>query len=366
MTRHKYQARGSLHIGDFRRNSQFPSFEKPRKRGFTLVELLVVIAIIGILVALLLPAVQAAREAARRTKCLNNLKQLGTANHNHLTSKGHFPVGGHLCEISGYYVELLPYIEDETLDEQLDKTGVRWSGYQPSTINQNLITSWSPDYLWCPSSDLPRRLQLDQDNTNSRYVDQPMAMYAAIAGATDNIMSSPIYREVVSATRGIWSRNGIFFDESYTKPASVTDGTTHTLLMGEQSDWGYERGTKNPRDIRSSTTNGPFGSTCHEIWVSGGTHKPQPFSLQDLNGTNIFAYNLTVVRWPINDKEWLPIRNAGKSDFGELNKPIQSVHPGGAHVLFADASARFLEESTAMEVLRAYACRYDGETPASF
>lgn len=326
--------------------------------GFTLVELLVVIAIIGILVALLLPAVQAAREAARRTQCVNNLRQLGIANQNHVTARKRFPVGGHGCEETGYFEELLPYVEDETIDDQLIKTGTRWSGYMTNPHNQNLIKSWSPPYLWCPSSDLPKRLILDQDNTNPRYEGQPMSMYAAISGATDGNINSTIYRDVASCARGIVAQNGIFYAESYTKPAAVIDGLSHTLLMGEQSGWGIDIRNGNQRDIRSSTTDGPFGSTCHETFVSG---KP-PFKAAQLSGSDIFYYNLTVVRYPINERQWIPVRNAGKSDYGELNKPIQSVHPGGANVLLGDASVTFLNESITLEVLRALACRYDGES----
>jgi prepilin-type N-terminal cleavage/methylation domain-containing protein/prepilin-type processing-associated H-X9-DG protein len=331
------------------------------RRAFTLVELLVVIAIIGILVALLLPAVQAAREAARRTQCVNNLRQLGLANQNHVTAKKRFPVGGHGCEETGYFEELLPYIEDETLDDQLIKTGTRWSGYSTNPHNQNLIKQWTPQYLWCPSSDLPRRLVVDQDNTNPRFEGQPMSMYAAISGATDGNMNSPIYREVASCARGIVAHNGIFYAESFVKPAAVTDGLSKTMLMGEQSGWGYDRRNGDRRDIRSSTTDGPFGSTCHETWVSG----TPPFRVAQLAGSNIFYYNLTVVRYEINENEWLPVTNAGKSDFGELNKPIQSVHPGGANVLLGDASVTFLDEATTLDVLRALACRFDGQ-PTSY
>ncbi len=87
--------------------------------GFTLVELLVVIAIIGILVALLLPAVQAAREAGRRTQCTNNLKQMGLALHNHHDSLRRFPPGGDRSPVGGYgpswMVHILPYIEQNSL-----------------------------------------------------------------------------------------------------------------------------------------------------------------------------------------------------------------------------------------------------------
>src|SRR5579864_279919 len=83
-------------------------------RGFTLIELLVVIAIIGLLIALLLPAVQKVREAANRTKCMNNMKQLGLAFHNYVDTQGAFPVEGTTQGIS-IYTRLLPYVEQDNL-----------------------------------------------------------------------------------------------------------------------------------------------------------------------------------------------------------------------------------------------------------
>src|SRR5512134_1942205 len=89
------------------------------RRGFTLVELLVVIAIIGILIALLLPAVQAARESARRTQCNNNLKQIALGMHNYAdTYGGTFPVGEYSCCWGTWLVGLLPYVEQKTLYDQ--------------------------------------------------------------------------------------------------------------------------------------------------------------------------------------------------------------------------------------------------------
>lgn len=334
-----------------------------KRLGFTLVELLVVIAIIGILVALLLPAIQAAREAARRTQCINHLKQISLATQNYLSARKTFPPGGHLCEISGLYLDTIPYVEDENLYDQLDTSKNLWSRGSVSTANQVLIKKWEPPYLYCPSSPLPKRIlgagPANIDNTNADMEGHPIAMYVGIAGATDGTINSAIYRQCVNAFRGIYCRNGIFYDESYTKPQEISDGMTKTMLFGEQSDWGQQKTVPiQPRDIRSGTTGGPFSSTCHSIWVSNPTN-PQPYNLSELASTNIYAYNLSVVRYRINEKEWTSLRSAGKSDFGELNKPIQSAHSGGANVSFADGSARFLSDDVAVAILLAMGARND-------
>jgi prepilin-type N-terminal cleavage/methylation domain-containing protein len=342
------------------------------RRGFTLVELLVVIAIIGILIALLLPAVQAAREAARRTQCLNNLKQMGLAIQTYISTKKCFPAGSHeiysppnnLREVDGLYSGIISYIEDETLDNQLDRTGDRWYAYPPAvTKNGPLIRSWNPAYIYCPSSDLPKRadtvnLPGSLDNQNTGVEGHPLPMYAGIQGSTDgNVNDTSPYKESRQCPRGIYSRNGIFWESSYLKPAKVIDGMSHTMVLAEQSDWGVEStGTK--RDIRSSTTGGIFSSQCHSCFIS--LSQPQPYPLASISGKNVFSYNMTVIRWRINEKSWVSDKSLGKSWYGEMNKPIQSVHPGGAHVAFGDASARFLTDSTDMTILRNLGCRYEG------
>lgn len=354
----------------------FSDRRQPTQTGFTLVELLVVIAIIGILIALLLPAVQAAREAARRMHCNNNLRQINQAIHNHISAKGTFPPGSHgvynpsssvpyLNEVDCFYGALLPYIEDQVVDDQLIRTRSR---FWEDPRNLQLLRTWWPSYMYCPSSDLPHRLKYESSSTNP-YSDNlnpaadghPLPMYAGIQGATDgNLNDTSPYKESRQCQRGIYSRNGIFWEESYLKPSKVTDGLSHTLTMGEQSDWGLQDGTIQ-RDIRSSPTGGPFTSQCHACFSPPMQAKQQPYEISTLIGTNIYSYNITVIRYPINEKVWVSDRSLGKSWYGEMNKPIQSVHSGGAHVAIADGSCRFLSETTEMSVLRNLGCRYDGQ-----
>ena len=252
----------------------------PQRRlalGFTLVELLVVIAIIGVLVALLLPAVQAAREAARRSSCTNNLKQLGLGALNFESSLKRLPpgylagenfinpedpndsLGNH--QFSGVLVHLLPYIEQQPLYNQFTTTldiGVddRGGPYDLNDSNSNLAARQSISTYLCPSADaeIPQvgiidkvygRLvfgqtslengRWDMTGSDSVLADKPFGRthYLGVAGVLGRMGDGLVY-----TIRGV-QRNindellGVFYVRSKTKLGEVTDGTSQTLMFGE-------------------------------------------------------------------------------------------------------------------------------------
>ena len=325
----------------------------PHRRGLTLVELLVVVAILGLLMALLLPAVQSVREAARRTQSANNLKQLGIAHLTHLQNFRTFPSGGMDCDRGSWLYHVLPFIEDRNVaDKLMTDVSIWWATEE----NRPTITSWWPAWAFCPSSPLPRRVILDADNRNPDTVDHPMPCYVGISGATDGNLSSGVFKTVTSGMRGIAARNGLLWDSSAVSAASVIDGLSSTLLVGEQSDW--TRGSTGvPRDSRSTTGGGPF--TCHCDSDTAGTarNRSDPVPLSTLTGGDFYRYNVTTVRYPLNDKTQKVASN-GKT-WGIYDKPLQSAHPGVVGVVFADGHIAMLADTLELPVLLALASRND-------
>ena len=187
--------------------------EKPfvKRAAFTLVELLVVIAIIGVLVSLLLPAVQAAREAARRMSCQNNLKQLGLALHNHESARSHLPSMGDYVNGGTVYwsmpARLLPYVEQGNLHDLID--------FSLPIAAQPHIARVRVPFLLCPSEVNDR-----ERPDGPTFVHYPLN-YGANAGLW-HIMQPP---------RGMGE--GVFVVNRVTRFADITDGTSNTLGMAE-------------------------------------------------------------------------------------------------------------------------------------
>ncbi|PQO26049.1 prepilin-type cleavage/methylation domain-containing protein [Blastopirellula marina] len=333
------------------------------RHGFTLVELLVVIAIIGVLIALLLPAVQQAREAARRMQCSNNLKQIGLALQNYHDTYLVLPPGGmpqgttaHAGEHQpSWIVRILPFLEQSTITNQAVFAGTDWSG-------RNLDVNWKLKHdivigsLLCPSSDLdPTRQQGTNSGTQSlgapATINVQVASYVAIAGAglePSDLSTAPgrngVGRMSFNGAMPIVNMvNGIGSSPQRQQAlslAQITDGTSNTFCVGEQSSSLRESG--NLRDCRA-------GNIAGGMWSSGSATAD----------SNSQAYNTTTIREPVN---WHLYNNYSCTAFHALakNTSIRSNHPGGAQFVLLDGSVRFVTETTDLRNLLKLAIRDDG------
>jgi prepilin-type N-terminal cleavage/methylation domain-containing protein/prepilin-type processing-associated H-X9-DG protein len=334
------------------------------RRGFTLVELLVVIAIIAVLAALLMPAVQQAREAARRSQCLNNMNQLGLAMHNYHDQWGSFPIGAlhsqtpglsrRLDRGSSFFVGLLPFIEQSNLYNELSDAAAGGIGNTDvsNNVNGNVFDGQMFAVLSCPSSTLPR--MTDPLATTPSGIMMPT--YVGISGAATqaggpNPQSEPTYK-------GVMASSGVLVPNRSVNFADITDGATNTMMIAEQSAFARDA-AGNKVDLRSSNS--------HGAWV-GSTGSGIPG-----NGlwfcTNFETWNITTVRYPVNHLDATAALASGASGLGPAdgaNRPIQSIHPGGANIVLSDGSVRFLSESIDYTLLTNLANRNDGNELGDF
>ncbi len=217
----------------------------PKSRGgFTLVELLVVIAIIGILIALLLPAVQAAREAARRTQCTNNLKQIGLAMHNFESFKKRLPSAAvgfkpQVCNEQHIWMcwlghtaqfQILPYVEQENVGDR-----IVWDRRWIDPANAGVASAIIPTYC-CPSDDSLGRIMVDYGRTNGGF---SRSNYNVCAGTETLLPSIPPENLSFQGTKPSKRGNldlrtdGAFYFETGRKFAEFDDGLSNTVLASE-------------------------------------------------------------------------------------------------------------------------------------
>jgi len=315
-----------------------------RRRGFTLVELLVVIAIIGVLVALLLPAVQAAREAARRSKCTNNLKQLGLAAHMYhdsfkiLPYNGHPQTGGVADRQRGvsWFFRLLPFMEQGPAYDKAIFSG-DWSLQDGPSPNTALIQSLRVDYLWCPSSPLPKTKVLKGTEVQlPNYVGIEGSYYH---GGTTTTVSSQPYTDHHG---GRSTFNGaVSISEFPLSFANITDGTSNVMLVSEQSD--FQRDADGIKFDRRSS--GHWGGA----WSCGA-------------GARNWQQNVTTIRYPIEGG----FGAAGNMNPYEPNIPLLSAHPAAVVAGLVDGSVRTVGKTIDFAVLTALSDRQDGNAIGDF
>ena len=327
------------------------------KTAFTLVELLVVITIIGILIALLLPAVQAAREAARRMQCQNNLKQVALGTLNYESTFQVLPAGGLAVSSafgSSWWVRILPYMEAQNVMEFYNYTNGGW--IYSNTQARDALKNQAFPFMYCPSSTLPH-FALGEETSQVAHMggtalNIQSATYTGISGAADgnatNIFSAK--KTTCLKVTGWVSTGGCLLMHRCIPMCEVTDGTSNTMIVGEQSDWLSPAGTVDEAYWASANAQSMCeAGDCRSDCTHGFTMGP---------GSDSRTFNVTTVYHPVNYKSTTGYGIKGNCG---PNSPIQAVHPSGANIALADGSMQFLSESLDITVLRCLATRNDGK-----
>jgi prepilin-type N-terminal cleavage/methylation domain-containing protein len=350
---------------------------RPR-RGFTLIELLVVIAIIGVLIALLLPAVQAAREAARRAQCVNNLKQLGLAVHNYSSSVGSLPWGDGPWWIEwSAHTLLLPYVEQGPLYNSINFTNALPYGGGSLVINHpaNTTAAYTKISTFLCPSDFDR---LTDPNGHNNYMansgSAPNSTYGGNAGA--NGWNGPV------AGPFIYSDNGtvVNFGGTYIDFASITDGLSNTAAFSERvkaigNNFGNTTapfdGTKPTASIATpaavpnaqETTPQAYYQICRST-------QPTPVG-QNQDRANFNDDNISGAMWmsgqpaPTRYLHVMPPNTWTCRSGLQMSHVASSRHPGIVNVQMCDGSVKAIKQTIDVRVWWALGSRAGGETISS-
>jgi prepilin-type N-terminal cleavage/methylation domain-containing protein/prepilin-type processing-associated H-X9-DG protein len=356
-----------------------------KKRGFSLVELLVVIAIIGVLVALLLPAVQAAREAARRMQCGNNMKQIGIGLQNYHDTFNSLPYGSRAKRVGGqpsalsaniagpsWYVGMLPFCEQKNLYDLIDglekATNINYAANSSATTSvMNKAHNQKIAWMLCPSSPLP------QTETLSTMI-LTVPSYVGISGAnqvnlnTTSATGEISFTETRTATvnGGTASQGGLLVHNQAFNMSACTDGTSNTIIASEASDYFYNGGITRVRVDGSVSGLGP--TNVGGWWFLGGSNEGATFG-PGATTTTSTAYNLRTIGY--NQTGTSAVGWNGKNPVATLaaanpNSPLISAHPAGVMAVFLDGHVQLLSKSIPYAVMKRLATRDDGQQIQEF
>lgn len=336
---------------------------KRRQTGFTLVELLVVIAIIGVLVSLLLPAVQSAREAARRMQCLNHLKQYGVALLNYHETHGQFPAGGKtawsfdesnsllstwLDDHGSWVCRILPYIEEQAIADSLPDL-------EDPTINDPINAVWIAQTL---NGGPPPLIKIGRCPSDGFEPGEPFFNYSGNIGPTVHVSSCGgrglVFDQDLSALgitvpfidagacpgdRSLCPLTGMFSRLGYHEVSikTVTDGTSNTLFVGETlvDHSGHSLDIARIRGYWAGFDN-------------GAAH----------------AGTIPSINWPIDPEQPNCHQGAGPQFYRHnyhVTMGFESNHPGGANFVLVDGSVQFVSESIDFNLYQLLGTRDDGQ-----
>ncbi|MEW4529082.1 DUF1559 domain-containing protein [Maioricimonas sp. JC845] len=315
---------------------------KPSRDGFTLIELLVVIAIISILIALLLPAVQQAREAARRSQCRNNLKQIGLALHNYHDAHRVFPPGRCVKRFSTH-THLLPFLDQGPLYGQVD-FDVPWDD-----PNNMIPRNTSVPVFVCPS-DPSRSIPGGWAPTNYR-VNQGSGI---LWGLPPSDPSDPNY--------GQPAPNGVFLLNRSLSMRDLQDGSSATAAMSEHGVGDFNNSASSPTDTFWPQTHPADAEEayrdCQAIDPTNLTYQ----RVSDVGAPWLNAYHSTTIYFHASP----PNSRSCMFPPGRIATTAKSSHEGGVHLLLCDGAVRFVSENIDVGTWRSLGSRDGGEVIGSF